>query len=110
MINVSNRLPIKIEKNGISKSSGGLVAAFEDIQKNIDFSWIGWSGTFTKTKKEQEEIESKLKDYNYLPVSLTKTEIDNYYNGFCNAPLWPILHYFPSQYSSIMIGIHLMNQ
>lgn len=32
--------------------------------------------------------------FRYEPVFLTKEHVCNYYDGFSNATLWPILHYF----------------
>src|SRR3954470_22490433 len=45
LINVSNRLPVTISDSGIKKSSGGLVAALEGLDKaEYTLNWIGWPG------------------------------------------------------------------
>ena len=97
LINVSNRLPIKIE-NGIKANAGGLVSAFHDIKAKMDFSWFGWSGTFEKTKSQKTKIINALKPYQYHPIFINQNDIACYYDGFCNSSLWPLLHYFPSHY------------
>jgi trehalose-6-phosphate synthase len=52
LINVSNRLPVTVEENRITKSSGGLVAALEG---QYTTKWIGWPGaTFPETEPPQE--------------------------------------------------------
>ena len=97
LICVSNRLPIQFDTT-IKKSSGGLVAAFEDIVTDKKFTWVGWAGTFPQNKEQEEVISQKLKAFNYEPLFLSETQIKTYYDGFCNASLWPLLHYFPSNY------------
>ena len=94
LINVSNRLPIKLDRSKIEKSSGGLVAALDGIQDEYEFVWIGWLGNVIQSESRKEIIANTLKEkYNYLPVFLNKSEVDGYYHGFSNAGLWPLLHY-----------------
>ena len=96
IINVSNRLPIKIGKE-ITKSSGGLVSALEGVANTFDFSWVGWHGETVNKRADKRAIEEKLKDqYKYFPIFLNQKEIDEYYQGFSNASLWPLLHYMPT--------------
>lgn len=97
LINVSNRLPISFDK-GLQKSSGGLVTAFEDIQNSENFTWLGWAGKFAVDKAEEASIAESLEAFNYHPVFLNQESINNYYDGFCNASLWPILHQFSTYY------------
>jgi trehalose-6-phosphate synthase len=43
LINVSNRLPVTVEGNKVTKSAGGLVAALEGLsQERYTTKWIGW--------------------------------------------------------------------
>ena len=97
LINVSNRLPIHYN-GGIKKSAGGLVSAFEDIVNEHQFKWFGWAGKFAKTEAEKIAIKNQLNTLNYNPIFLDKTQIDAYYDGFCNSSLWPLFHYFPTHY------------
>lgn len=92
-INVSNRLPITITGDTISKSSGGLVSALESIQDKVNVKWIGWSGNYCQVESEKTALKEKLAVYGYEPVFLTKEHVDYYYNQFANSSLWPLLHY-----------------
>lgn len=96
IINVSNRLPVKIGDT-IERSSGGLVSAFEDLRHSSNLYWIGWSGKVITDIKKQNELKKTLrKDYHFVPIFLSNTQINAYYHGFSNSSLWPLLHYFPS--------------
>ena len=45
IINVSNRLPVTVTEEKISKSSGGLVAALEGMgESRYTLKWLGWPG------------------------------------------------------------------
>ena len=48
LINVSNRLPIVIDKDGedlkLQRASGGLATAVEAMWKGRAGIWVGWSG------------------------------------------------------------------
>lgn len=94
LINVSNRLPVTVGKT-IEKSSGGLVAALEGVERSYDFKWVGWAGGVVKNTAERERISSQLiARYRYYPLFLDKQEIGAYYDGFSNNSLWPLLHYY----------------
>jgi trehalose 6-phosphate synthase/phosphatase len=93
LINVSNRLPVTVGET-IEKSSGGLVAAMEDLEKSYDLRWIGWAGGTVDNAGKREELTRILRDrFNYAPVFLSREEAENYYTGFANSSLWPLLHY-----------------
>lgn len=89
---VSNRLPIKIEKE-ISPTSGGLVSALKGVRGSYDMAWIGWA-EITSAEMDQQEITSLIREmFNYHPIFLSSREIDEYYLGFSNSTIWPLLHY-----------------
>ncbi len=93
IINVSNRLPVKIGKK-IEKSAGGLVAAFEDIRDHYNIKWVGWSGSVINDQEKRDVLCKQLESENCIPVFLTKKEVSEYYHLFSNSSLWPLLHYF----------------
>ena len=35
-----------------------------------------------------------------LPIYLSRSEVDLYYNGYCNNILWPLFHYVPLSFES----------
>ncbi len=94
---VSNRLPVTVGET-IEKSSGGMVAALEGLGENANFQWIGWAGGAVKDPGRKEEIASELQErFNYTPIFLSRQDADNYYTGFSNSSLWPLLHYMPTK-------------
>ena len=89
---VSNRLPIDrvTDADGSSRwqhSPGGLVTALEPVMRQQDGAWVGWAG--------QAGIEPPPFDSDgirIVPVRLSQSEIENYYEGFSNNTLWPLYH------------------
>jgi trehalose 6-phosphate synthase/phosphatase len=62
--------------------------------------WIGWPGLDRQMEgADRELIKEKLLAENCYPVFLSQREVDEYYNKFCSATLWPLFHYFP-QYAA----------
>lgn len=99
IINISNRLPITFirKENNIEirTSSGGLVSAMLSLQSdNQKLLWIGVAD-FSKSDFE-EGIRKHDGSIELHPVYLNKDINYGYYNGFSNAVLWPLFHYFPS--------------
>jgi trehalose 6-phosphate synthase/phosphatase len=93
LIVVSNRLPVTIGKT-IEKSSGGLVYAMEGLDYKDGFQWLGWAGGVVDDPAQRDRITKELNDrFNYRPIFLSKQEADDYYTGYANSSLWPLLHY-----------------
>lgn len=89
---IANRLPVdrKIDDEGnISwqSSPGGLVTALEPVMQRKGGAWIGWHGA------PDEVVEPFHHDgYDIHPVPLSAQEVEEYYEGFSNATLWPLYH------------------
>ena len=107
LVVVSNRLPFQLQEKKKSvimkESDGGLVSAlksyFESEQNSDSFSgaiWIG-SADFPESRwmRYQENHERKS-SFEVVPIFIEAKTYNKYYNGFCNATLWPLFHYFPS--------------
>jgi len=94
---VSNRLPIRIEKEDGQKvyktSEGGLATGLGSIYKEGKNIWIGWPGISLEHEEEQE-VEKELINRNMRPVFLTEDDVEDFYLGFSNQTLWPAFHYF----------------
>ena len=101
LILVSNRLPVTVVKRkddlSFHPSVGGLATGLGSIYNFYNSIWVGWAGIFSERldMKERKEIKTKLiREFSSYPVSLTKKDVDLYYNGFCNKTIWPLFHYF----------------
>ena len=93
VINVSNRLPVTIGAD-ISPSSGGLVSAMEHLGSRVELKWIGWAGGHVPEQDQRARIALELKErFNYYPVFLDEADAADYYDGFSNSTMWPLLHY-----------------
>ncbi len=101
---LSNRLPfvLKLNDNGHwerKPSAGGLVTAVAPVVTKTSGRWVGWTGLTNKNVQEIPESlpEDKsptagLKSDKIVQVNLTQEEHEMYYNGMCNATLWPLFH------------------
>jgi len=92
LVIVANRLPVDRVNHadgtvGWRRSPGGLVTALEPVIRANDGAWIGWTGS---TDSELEPFEQD--GLRLVPVSLTATEIEEFYEGFSNGTLWPLYH------------------
>jgi trehalose 6-phosphate synthase/phosphatase len=98
LIIASNRLPVKISKQDnemlVTPSEGGLATGLKSYHKGNNSVWIGWPGVIPENKKEKDTVSNLLQKEQCLPVFLTEELIENYYDGFSNATLWPLFHYF----------------
>lgn len=99
---VSNRLPVSVTKQDgklvFTPSSGGLATAMSSLKTENDRLWVGWPGIDADelTAGDKKIIQEKLKKDGYLPVFLSKDQIQMFYNGYANDTLWPLFHYFQS--------------
>ena len=92
LVIVANRLPVDRVVNpdgteGWRRSPGGLVTAIEPVMRENDGAWIGWSGA------PDSDLEPFVDDgLSLVPVPLSGEEIEDFYEGFSNATLWPLYH------------------
>jgi len=98
LINVSNRLPITVQEDQITKSSGGLVTALEGLpEEQFETKWIGWPGAEFAEEERRQQIARKLsEEYGCIPVFLSEEQATGFYEGFSNSSIWPLLHYLPN--------------
>ena len=97
LINVSNRLPVTVGAEKITKSSGGLVAALEGLPAGeYATRWIGWPGGEIEDARQDEVTRTLQADYGCVPVFLSKDEEEAFYEGFANSSVWPLFHYMPN--------------
>ncbi|HVS58379.1 MAG TPA: bifunctional alpha,alpha-trehalose-phosphate synthase (UDP-forming)/trehalose-phosphatase [Candidatus Saccharimonadales bacterium] len=99
VIIVSNRLPVSVKRNEAGElefynSVGGLATGLSSYVTNKKNKWIGWPGIASDDLSEQDKsfVAHELLKRNCYPVFLTKKQLDDYYNGYSNSILWPMLH------------------
>jgi trehalose 6-phosphate synthase len=91
LVIVSNRVGIP-EKNAKARA-GGLEVALKAALKHKTGIWFGWSGKVAATHTKiatQKVVHDKI---TYITLDLSKEDYQEYYSGFTNRVLWPILHY-----------------
>lgn len=90
LVVVSNRVGIP-EKN-VNARAGGLEVAVKAALKHQSGIWFGWSGKVATESKiaTRKVVHDKI---TYITIDLSKEDHHEYYNGFTNRVLWPILHY-----------------
>jgi trehalose 6-phosphate synthase len=90
LVIVSNRIAIP-EKNATARA-GGLEVAVRAALKHKSGIWFGWSG---KIATHSKIVARKVvhNEASYITIDLSKEDHREYYNGFANRVLWPILHY-----------------
>jgi trehalose 6-phosphate synthase len=88
LVIVSNRVGIP---DG-SARAGGLEVAIRPALKQSGGLWFGWSGRVTQAAPKAAATVVK-DNVSYVTVDLQKDDYEEFYNGFANRVLWPILHY-----------------
>jgi trehalose 6-phosphate synthase len=90
LVVVSNRVSVPSGEG--AKRAGGLEVALRPALQRNGGVWLGWSGKVAAS----EELETccvKHKNVEYVVTDLSNDDYQEYYNGFANRVLWPILHY-----------------
>jgi trehalose-6-phosphate synthase len=98
---VANRLPVTVtyskgESHGVGNwklahSSGGLASSLSSVVIAGQNTWIGWPGSADSS--HHSSISKELTKYDCVPVWLSDSLKDLYYDGFSNDVLWPLFHY-----------------
>lgn len=90
LIVVSNR--VSVPRSGGAPRAGGLEVALAPVLKNIQSVWFGWSGNVVEADKvATQKVEQGR--HSYVVTDLSEEDYLEYYNGFANRVLWPVLHY-----------------
>lgn len=88
LIVVSNRVaPIQEGK----ATQGGLAAGVLDALRQKGGLWFGWSGHIAD--EPQPHAQRTVGPITLYTVDLTRRDYDEFYRGFANGTLWPVLHY-----------------
>jgi trehalose 6-phosphate synthase len=87
VVAVANRLPVQQGDKGWELSPGGLVTALRPVMSTYTGAWVGWDGGTKGMPPTLPDSGTRL-----LPIGLSAAQVRNYYHGFANATLWPLLH------------------
>jgi len=90
LIVVSNR--VLVPGGDVGSQVGGLAVAVRSLLKRQGGIWFGWSG-MVSTNEDVAITTVRHSDISYIVTSLAESDYQEYYNGFANRVLWPILHY-----------------
>ena len=69
------------------RSPGGLVTALEPVMRATNGAWIGWPGDPGPAPEPFDADGMHL-----VSVGLSEDEVEDFYEGFCNATVWPLYH------------------
>jgi trehalose 6-phosphate synthase len=87
VVAIANRLPVRRGDDGWELSPGGLVTALRPVMATHAGAWVGWNGGTRGIPATLPDLSARL-----LPVGLSASQVRQYYHGFANATLWPLLH------------------
>ncbi len=90
LVIVSNR--VTVPEPGQPPPPGGLAVAVHAALKNRPGLWFGWSGKVDENPNV-EPTTVQREQVTYVVTDLQPADYQEYYNGFANRVLWPILHY-----------------
>jgi len=86
---VSNRVSVP---SGTTRRAGGLEVALKETLIRRDVTWFGWSGG-VKPRAEVKTSTYRNGRTTFIVTDLSDEDYQEYYSGFANRVLWPILHY-----------------
>ena len=86
LVVVSNRVALPDR----GAQAGGLAVALNGALARTRGVWFGWSGKVA-TPGPARTVEHE--GITYVTIDLGKADHQEFYNGFANGVLWPILHY-----------------
>jgi trehalose 6-phosphate synthase len=90
LIVVSNRVAVPSRDGG--SRAGGLAVAIRPVLQRHPGIWFGWSGRVAAAS----DVSVRVIEHGhqtYVLTDLTEEDFQEYYNGYANRVLWPILHY-----------------
>jgi trehalose 6-phosphate synthase len=90
LVVVSNRVAVP-NREGRAQA-GGLAVAIRATLKRNPGVWFGWSGRVA-AKPDMRTRTVKHAGITYVVTDLAEDDYQEYYSGFANRVLWPILHY-----------------
>ena len=90
LVVVSNRVAPITEGQA---TAGGLAAGVLDALKQQGGIWFGWSGDAVATPSGHAKARQQVGPISLYTIDLSRKDYDEFYRGFANDTLWPVLHY-----------------
>ena len=90
LIVISNR--VSAATGGETGSQGGLAVALTAALREYRGLWFGWSGEVTDEFTGNIHFE-RAGGVTTATVDLEEQDVEEYYDGYANRTLWPLLHY-----------------
>jgi trehalose-6-phosphate synthase len=93
LVIVANRPPVRRtairadSAEAWTTSPGGLVAALAPIVRERRGVWIGWPGSAASAT-----APFAAAGITNLPITISRTELTEFYQGQCNSTFWPLYH------------------
>lgn len=87
LVVVSNRVAAPGEAR-----AGGLASALHSALEETGGLWFGWSGRVAASPSEQPQVQREGA-ITYALFDLARNDYEQYYLGFANRTLWPLLHF-----------------
>ena len=78
--------------NGGAGAQGGLSVALAAALRQYRGLWFGWSGQKTEEFTGHIDLQ-RHEGVTTATIDLEEQDVDEYYNGYANRTLWPLLHY-----------------
>mmetsp|Transcript_11919 Transcript_11919/g.27814 ORF Transcript_11919/g.27814 Transcript_11919/m.27814 type:complete len:1054 (+) Transcript_11919:71-3232(+) len=95
---IAFQLPVKVVRKptggwDVIQSNHSFLPLMQDVRKlrAQRILCVGWPGIHTTSKREQEEIEMLLREYDCVPVFPPRDTFEKFLK-FCTAFLWPVFH------------------
>lgn len=99
LVIVSNRLPVVVEQRderwSLRPGTGGLVTALGPVLQRMGGMWIGWPGAGCTDEAELNRLlheHGRKAGYDLKAVPMSQSEVEGFYQGFCNEIIWPLFH------------------
>jgi len=95
---VANRLPLTVSAGPdgprIAHSTGGLATGLRGPHESGNGLWFGWPGELRGMRAAvKKDALQRLAAQRFVPIELSRKEVESYYNDFSNGVLWPTFHY-----------------
>jgi trehalose 6-phosphate synthase len=90
LIVISNR--VSKPKGEGEGSQGGLAVALSAALRDHRGLWFGWSGETAEEFTGHIDLQ-RHEGVTTATIDLEEQDVDEYYNGYANRTLWPLLHY-----------------